>query len=271
MHECPTFGSYYLFHLFSNKVVHFPFFWCWLLNVAPVNSRQVRILEAKQFFHRTVTWRLRGIPFFVCFITLQYELNGETAWSFWQINRLINHTPRRKIHFSFPLLLGLCLDMTTRVTTTVSPNAPQVTRQVSAWGTGTRGIRGPAEVAELCFSNARPFCFINTQDSSEMQLYSRAGWYGWTAFVTQNTVFVKCMKWLCKSWLIDWLSVLWCRSSDSPLVFLWSAGGLGEQPFMWQSERLQLRLLAGAQVMTEGRFWRWGGGGACMQSVTQVK
>lgn len=42
-----------------------------------------------------------------------------------------------------------------------------------------------------------------------------------------------------------------------PLVFLSSVGGLGEQPFMWQCDRLQLRLLAGAQVITEGRFYRW--------------
>lgn len=39
-----------------------------------------------------------------------------------------------------------------------------------------------------------------------------------------------------------------------PLFFRSSVGGLGEQPFMWQFERLQLRLLAGAQVITEGRF-----------------
>lgn len=55
---------------------------------------------------------------------------------------------------------------------------------------------------------------------------------------------------------IDWSGVLWWHLADSPLVFLWSAGGLGEQPFMWQCERLQFRLLAGAQVMTEGRFWK---------------
>lgn len=51
-------------------------------------------------------------------------------------------------------------------------------------------------------------------------------------------------------------SILSLRTETGlPLVFLWSVGGLGEQPFMWQCDRLQLRLLAGAQVITEGRFW----------------
>lgn len=103
-----------------------------------------------------------------------------------------------------------------------------------------------------CFSHAQPYCFIITQHPSEMQAYKRAGWcdciYHSEPFLRHFNVW--------KLLTIDWSVVLWWHLADSPLVFLWSAGGLGEQPFMWQCERLQFRLLAGAQVMTEGRFWK---------------
>lgn len=103
-----------------------------------------------------------------------------------------------------------------------------------------------------CFSHAQPYCFIITQHPSEMQANKRAGRrdciYHSEPFLRHFNVW--------KLLTIDWSGVLWWHLADSPLVFLWSAGGLGEQPFMWQCERLQFRLLAGAQVMTEGRFWK---------------
>lgn len=43
-------------------------------------------------------------PWFYGFYDLGVLHNGETAWSIWQINRLTNVTPRRKIHCSFTVL-----------------------------------------------------------------------------------------------------------------------------------------------------------------------